>query len=375
MGPDASLVAAGAPHGAIEERCSLRYATQNRPGGALRAITLMDVCREAGVSLATADRVLNGRAGVRPATVARVRHASEKLGYRANPFAARLARRNGLRLAFVLPRGDNAFMQALAREVERVALHLAGERTQIDLLRTDVFDPHALAGTLEGLGADYQGAAVVALDHPLVRDAIDRLSARGLRIATLVSDVPASRRLRYIGIDNIAAGRTAGSLLGRFAGGRAGPVGVVIGSADLRDHAERLFGFTQVLAQDHPHLHVLPPEIGHDDDEHASRAVARILRAHPDLVGLYSVGAGTGGVGAALREAARVPRVPAVAHELTPSSRTLLLDGTIDALIHQDPGHEARSAARVLVADLTRAPLLPEQERIRIEVFLRDNLP
>jgi LacI family transcriptional regulator len=341
----------------------------------LREITLLDVCREAGVSLATADRVLNGRAGVRASTVERVRRATEKLGYQANPFAVRLARKTGLRLAFVLPVGNNAFMQALGREVERTAAHLASERTRIDIVRTDVFDAASLAKALDELRREYQGVAVVALDHPLVRDAIDGLIARGVTVTTLVSDVPASRRLRYIGIDNIAAGRTAGSLLGRFAGSRQGPVGVVVGSAELRDHAERLFGFTQVILQDYPSLHVLRAEIGQDDDERSRDAAARILTANPDLVGLYSVGAGMAGIAQAIQATGRATNLVVIAHELTKASRALLLDGTIDALIHQDPGHEARSAARIMVADLTRANILPDQERIRIEVFLRDNLP
>lgn len=57
----------------------------------------------------------------------------------------------------------------------------------------------------------------------------------------------------YVGIDNVAAGRTAGNLLGRFVGvGRDGRVGIMLGSHALRDHAERLFGFQQVLAAEHP---------------------------------------------------------------------------------------------------------------------------
>ena len=43
--------------------------------------TLSDVARMAGVSLATADRVVNRRAGVRPATIARVEAAVAALGF------------------------------------------------------------------------------------------------------------------------------------------------------------------------------------------------------------------------------------------------------------------------------------------------------
>ena len=49
--------------------------------------------------------------------------------------------------------------------------------------------------------------------------------------------------------------------------------------------------------------------------------------------------------------------------------------GLVDAIINQDPGHEARSAARILLAYSVGDPIIPDQERIRIEIFLRDNLP
>ena len=56
------------------------------------------------------------------------------------------------------------------------------------------------------------------------------VAARGVTVVTLVSDVPGSKRMHYAGIDNAAAGRTAASLLGRFAGGRQGKVAVLAGS-------------------------------------------------------------------------------------------------------------------------------------------------
>jgi len=116
----------------------------------------------------------------------------------------------------------------------------------------------------------------MALDHPRVRAAIDDLVAAGSVVVTLVSDVPSSRRAHYVGIDNVAAGRTAASLLGRFVGAREGRVGVVLGSAALRDHAERLFGFGQVIAAEFPHLKVLAPLEGHDDFARTGPLVAKL---------------------------------------------------------------------------------------------------
>lgn len=338
-------------------------------------VTLQDVAEEAGVSLATVDRVLNSRPGVRERTVERVQAAIDRLGYRPDPLAARLARNETFRFCFIMPVGTNSFMRLLEEQIAATADWLAGQRAFIDVRRVDVFDPDTLALALEALDSRYRGVAVVALDHPRVRAAIDDLVSRGIAVVTLVSDAPASRRLRYVGIDNTAAGRTAGALMGRFAGGRQGAIGVVAGSLALRDHAERLLGFFQVVSGDFAGLNVLPSQEGRDDIGRTQHVVERIIAANPDLVGIYNAGAGLQGLAAAVRAAGRDQDLIVIGHELTGHSRRLLLHGVIDAIINQDPGHEARSAARVLLAHCSGEAILPEQERIRIDIFLRDNLP
>ena len=238
-----------------------------------------------------------------------------------------------------------------------------------------MFDPDVLAGALEQLSPAYHGVAVVALDHPRVRAAIDDLVARDVAVVTLVSDAPSSRRLHYVGIDNPAAGRTAATLMGRFLAGRKGTVGVIAGSLSLRDHAERQFGFHQILSSEYPDLPALPALEGRDDSERTRELTAELLERHPDLRGIYIAGAGNRGIAAALEASGRARDIVWIAHELTQHTRRFLLHGTIDAIINQDPGHEARSAARILLAHCWGEPIVPDQERIRIDIFLRDNLP
>jgi LacI family transcriptional regulator len=194
-------------------------------------------------------------------------------------------------------------------------------------------------------------------------------------VVTLVSDAPTSLRHRFIGIDNSAAGRTAGTLLGRFSAGRRGKVGVVAGSLALRDHAERLFGFQQVIAAEYPGLIPLPTMEGHDDATRCCDLTVALLREHADLVGIYSIGAGTRGIVEALEAAGKTRDVIFIGHELTEFSRRFLMQGSMDAVINQDAGHEARSAARVLLAQCSGQSMIDDQERIRIDIFLRDNLP
>lgn len=343
--------------------------------GSIARVTLEDVAREAGVSLATVDRVINRRPGVRERTVARVEAAISKLSYRPDPAAARLARNRSFRFCFVLPTGSNTFMGQLAEQVRQTAEWLAVQRAFVDVLHVDVFVPDELAATLERIGPTYDGIATIALDHPRVRAAIDDVVEQGTAVVTLVSDAPTSRRLHYVGIDNTAAGRTAGSLMGRFLGERTGKVAVIAGSLSLRDHAERHFGFTQVLATEYPHLAVLPAREARDDSDRTRELTESLLKEHPDLVGIYNAGAGNRGIGAALEAGGGRPGLVWIGHELTAHTRRFLVRGVMAAVINQDAGHETRSAGRILLAHCSGERLMPDQERIRIDIFIRDNLP
>ncbi|HEV7433569.1 MAG TPA: LacI family DNA-binding transcriptional regulator [Pseudorhizobium sp.] len=338
--------------------------------------TVHDIARHAGVSLATVDRVLNGRAGVRGITRQKVEEAISSLGYVRDLAAANLAKGRTYRFSFVLPANDNSFMIRLKHEVEAAIGRSATERTRMDIIEVPAFDAGALVAALEAVMADKpDGVALVAIDEPRVRACVERLADAGIGIVTLVSDLGASGRHHYAGIDNIAAGRTAGNLMGRFLSKVDGRVGVLAGSMMVRDHRERLEGFLSVLSEDFPQVAILPLMEARDDAGVAEAMVREALRRHAGLNGIYSLGAGNRGLLRALRDLAAETRPVVIAHELTASTREALVDGTIDAVLNQDAGHEVRSAIRVLKAKADGLPVLAAQERIRIDIFLKDNLP
>ena len=338
--------------------------------------TLSDVARAAEVSLATADRVLNNRPGVHARSIARVQEAVARLQYRPDPAAARLARTQPHRVCFVFPSGSNTFVKMLQEQVAENAAWMADHRVSARTHEVDVFEPQHLAQLLLSLEGQCETIVVMALDHPLVQSAVDHLATVGCQVITLVSDVPKSRRSHFVGIDNVAAGRTAGTLIGRFSGrGARGEIGVIVGSLSLRDHAERSFGFSQVMAAEYPQLTVLPPVEGKDSTELNAALTRELLSRHPNLTAIYSVGAGNAGISSALKASGRARAIMFVGHELTPAARADLLDGTMDAVINQDAGHEIRSALRLAVARSTQEPVDADRERIRIDVYLKDNLP
>ena len=338
--------------------------------------TVHDIAETAGVSLATVDRVLNRRPGVKAATRERVEAAIKKIGFVRDMAAANLAKGRIYPLVFVVPRGNNSFMEGLKFEVEQAIARSPQERTSITIRDVPRFDGPSLAAALDKLAVDPPaGVAVVAVDHLMVHDAIARLKDLGVAIVTLVSDLPGSPRDHFTGVDNLAAGRTAGSLMGRFLAGRAGKVAVVAGSMLVGDHRDRLEGFRKSLSELNASLEILPAMEGQDDPDQVHGLVSECLRRE-NLSGIYSLGAGNRGLIRALKELPPTESRPVViAHELTPHTRVALQSALIDAVLNQDAGHEVRSAIRVLKARADGIDVIEGQERIRIDIFLKDNLP
>lgn len=338
--------------------------------------TVHDVARAAGVSLATVDRVLNRRPGVRSQTISRVEAAALEVNYSRDVAAANLARRREYPMLFVIPSGSNSFMRGLEREIDRGGAQFAAERVHIDVATVPAMDADALARVIDNVDpAVHDALAFVAVDAPPVRAATDRLSARGVPAATLVSDLPGSSRVHYCGVDNVRAGRTAAGLLGRFVSQPGAQIAILSGSPWLNDHSERKSGFEAVMAADFPHLDLLPVMQGQDDSEVTETIVTQLLSERPELAGLYNLGAGNRGVIRALRKSRRAGKVKVIAHELTDHAREALETGLFEAVINQDAGRQVRSAVRVLKARLDERPVIADQERIRIDIFLRDNMP
>jgi LacI family transcriptional regulator len=163
--------------------------------------------------------------------------------------------------------------------------------------------------------------------------------------------------------------------MGRFVRTGAGKIGVIAGSQSLRDHAERIFGFNQLMSLEFPHLGVLNPVEGNDHDGESEALMMRLIADHPDLIGVYNVGAGTPGVAKAITDAGRESTITFIGHDLSNVTRKCLLRGVMDAVVAQDSGHETRSAMRVLLSLVRGEPILAEQEKIRIDIVMRDNLP
>jgi LacI family transcriptional regulator len=343
--------------------------------GSRRSSKISDIAHAAGVSTATVDRVLNHRGGVRQAKSDLVLEVARRLNYPLPPHLVPVPGLKHLEFDFLLPAGPNTFITILGSAVESMEERFERYVARGRLHEIEGFNPVVLADSLLRVGGRSQGVAFIALEHPLVREAVNTLIDRKVPVVSMVSDLSNSRRLGYVGVDNRAAGRTAGHLLGRFVGQLNGQVAMIAGSLSYRGHEERELGFRQVLGEDFPNLRIVALREGQDDHARNYAAARDLLQQYPDLLGFYNIGAGSRGVAQALEEASKAKSVVFVGHELTHFTRRFLISGTMDAVINQNARHEIVNCLRMLTNCHAGIDPITKIEPTRIEVFLRENLP
>lgn len=337
--------------------------------------TTTDIAKTADVSLATVDRVLNARPGVSAKTVAKVNAAIEKLGYVRDVSAANLAKQRQYKLAFVLPDEPSEFLTELTEEIEQQARTAPTERTSLSIIKVPTNEPHTLVHALRKLKRrKFDGVAIMSRATPQLRDAIAELKQQEVAVVALISDQPDSEIDHFIGINNVAAGRTAGMLMGRFLHPSVGKIVVLTNSIQSYDSLDRRRGFDEIIQDQFPNLEVLPTIEGFGNTKKIHQALRNALKNNDQVVGVYSLSSGNRAMSEFLINAELKTQPVVVAHELTKHSTNALITRNIDAVITQNRGHIVRSAVRVLRAKSDRMIIDSSQERIRIEIVMKENL-
>jgi LacI family transcriptional regulator len=313
-----------------------------------RSARFADIAAAAGVGIATVNRVLNEHGGVSAETTARVLAAARQLGVqRVLPDP-----RHGLtRFDVVLAHSATPYFRRLDLALTR-AVQVLDRRILVHRHVVDATDTTQVRERLTRPRHRRDGLIVALHDTPDVRSALREQVEAGVPVVTLMSGIGDVQGLHYAGIDNLAAGRTAGHFIGRLAH-RPGRVLRLTNTPDYRAHADRLRGCQAVLTERHPLIDTPPPIACHDDPDRGQlalrHALAEARRDGVTLVGLYHSGAGSAGIAAELQRLAPAERPVWVGHELSDEHRTLLRLGLLDLVIDQDPDGQIASALHHLL--------------------------
>jgi LacI family transcriptional regulator len=296
---------------------------------------IREIARQAGVSEATVDRVLNQRGGVRANTVNDIQQAIADLDRQASQL-----RLNGrVFMVDIVMQTPARFSAAVktALEHELPSLRPAVVRSRFDFRET--CHPREIAGALD---------AIARRGAPEVNAAVSRLAEAGIPVVTLVTDLPFSKRVAYVGMDNRSAGAAAAYLVNQWLGQRTGRVLVALSRTVFRGEEEREIGFRAAIRERWPHRRLT--EITDTDglDSSVYRLTLDVLDRHPDIEAVYSIGGGNRAILEAFDDRHR-PGPVFIGHDLDADNRELLKAGRLSAVLYHDLRRDMHRACQIIM--------------------------
>ena len=302
--------------------------------------TIRDLAAASGVSVATVDRVLNGREPVREGTARLVYDAAKDIGYHAVSLLHQRVFQDlpQHRFGFLLQRPNQVFYQVLEKEIEAAAKASTQARIISDIQFVSAMTPSAIVESMRLLASRNSAIAVVAPDYPAVSAAVEELRDAGIPVFSMLTDIASGIRKGYVGLNNVRVGRTAAWLIARAMPDRKGKVACFVGSHRYHGHELREAGFRSYLREHAPGLEVVETVVNLETPEFTHEATINLLKDYPDLVGFYVSGGGMEGAISALREEGLAGKLAIVVNELTPESRSALADGVVTMVLATPTG-------------------------------------
>lgn len=200
-------------------------------------------------------------------------------------------------------------------------------------------------------------AVVVPTDAQALMPPVQALTAAGTQVITVDQTLadPSVVKSEII-TDNIAGGKMAATELAKLLGDK-GKVLVITQPPGSTAQDQRTQGFEEEL-KNHSGITYLGPQYQSDDPQKAAQIVTATLSAHPDLAGVFSTN-DQGAIGAltGLQQAGASNRVKLVAYDAASAEVAALKNGTMAALIAQNPKQEGEVAMQTAAAMIDGKPV------------------
>ncbi|MHC4250236.1 MAG: substrate-binding domain-containing protein [Planctomycetota bacterium] len=239
----------------------------------------------------------------------------------------------------------------------KLGMRLAGEHLGVrtEYVGPAEYDMPAMVTAFEQTLAkpNLKGVVVVGFEDVLV-PIIDKAVDGGIPVVTVDADLPASKRVAFVGTGNYQAGYEGGRTLARLLGGR-GKVAILTkpGQSNLE---ERVRGYKAALAE-HRGMEVVQVADTQSDATIAAQVAVAVLQRNSDLAGFACVEA-AGGLGAATaaRERGLAGKVRIVAMDRGNDILGLIGEGVIDATVAQQTALMPFYATQILY-NLANSPV------------------
>jgi LacI family transcriptional regulator len=332
---------------------------------------IKEIALQAGVGVATVDRVINDRGNVRVQTRMRVEQAIEELEQQE-----RYSGTTGRKLIVdVVVEAPHRFADEIRAALEAELPTLQPALFRPRLLMQETMTTQEVVAALHAIAQrGSHGVFLKARDVPEIADAIGELKRCGIPVVTIFTDLPLSGRIAYAGLDNRVAGATAAYLLGHWLGGKRGHVLITMSDERFRGEEEREISFRRALRSRYPRLELIDASGGHGLDAATEKLVNKALQTQGEILAVYSMGGGNRAILRALETQGKTPKCY-IGHDLDRDNFELLREGKIHAILYHDLRQDMRAACQHIMHFHCMLPESAVSPSSSVVVITPENIP
>lgn len=337
-------------------------------------VTIYDVAKRIGVSTATVNRALNNKPKVSKETQDMVLKVAREMGYTPSRTASSLSRLP-VRIGVIISCSINEFHNEIlngARHAfkEFYDFNLRGETLSISEKDTGKeYIEKAMRFAQKGFNG------IVLLPHTdmrYMRELIDLLDEKGIKVVTVTSDIIDSKRMISVRSNGCISGKMAAELLYYMVEpGR--PVALVTGCRDTIVHGDTIMGFKEMAEQ--LGMNYVGVYEHRDDPDIAYYLATKLISDYPDLGGVYLGSANSVTFCRRLIELGVDQKVKVVASDVFPDMVDLINKNVVNATIFQHPFDQGRLGVQYLFEYLAEGKKPGDETKLLDpQVILKSNI-
>lgn len=196
--------------------------------------------------------------------------------------------------------------------------------------------------------ANVSGIITYVQDSNSYSAIINKIIDDNIPLITIDSDAEESKRLAYIGTDNVKAGEVGAKEMIKQLGD-TGDIGIILGGAEVKNQIERVKGFTSYI-EENSNLKITNTESSDSYLLQAELATKKILTDNVNIKALFCTSAQDGiGAAKAVKSMNLVGKVKIVCFDALPETLDLIEEGVISATIAQNPYVMGKEAVNTIV--------------------------
>ncbi|MBK1811829.1 sugar-binding protein [Clostridium sp. YIM B02505] len=220
--------------------------------------------------------------------------------------------------------------------------------------------------------AKVSGIITYVQEESKYNSVINNVVDNGIPLITIDSDAEQSKRLAYVGTDNIGAGTEGAKEMIRQIG-TEGNIGIVIGGKDVTNQKERVQGFKDYISNNSK-IAIVSVESSDSYLLEAELAAKKILTKNYNIKALFCTSA-LDGVGAAkaVSSLGLVGKVKIVAFDDLPDTLQLIESGVISSTIVQKPYLMGYNAVNMIM-DISQGKKVDKINLTGVQVVDRNNI-